>query len=70
MAMRHRARSAPSSPLTPSSTTRAKNIFGFSVSLILINLASIMERADENLLPAVYKEVSSPFTMIAQQCLQ
>ncbi|KAF2921913.1 hypothetical protein DAI22_07g070300 [Oryza sativa Japonica Group] len=61
MAMRHRARSAPSSPLTPSSTTRAKNIFGFSVSLILINLASIMERADENLLPAVYKEVSAAF---------
>jgi MFS family permease len=35
--------------------------FGFSVSLILINLASIMERADENLLPAVYKEVSAAF---------
>ncbi|VAI23840.1 unnamed protein product [Triticum turgidum subsp. durum] len=33
-----------------------KMIYGFSISLILINLASIMERADENLLPAVYKE--------------
>ncbi|KAF8731894.1 hypothetical protein HU200_015839 [Digitaria exilis] len=40
---------------------RTKKILGFSVSLILINLASIMERADENLLPAVYKEVSSAF---------
>uniref|UniRef100_I1PGK5 Major facilitator superfamily (MFS) profile domain-containing protein n=1 Tax=Oryza glaberrima TaxID=4538 RepID=I1PGK5_ORYGL len=41
---------------------RAKKMFfGFSVSLILINLASIMERADENLLPAVYKEVSAAF---------
>ncbi|PUZ69188.1 hypothetical protein GQ55_2G089000 [Panicum hallii var. hallii] len=40
---------------------RTKKILGFSVSLILINLASIMERADENLLPAVYKEVSAAF---------
>lgn len=32
-----------------------------SISLILINMASIMERADENLLPAVYKEVSQAF---------
>lgn len=31
------------------------------MSLILINLASIMERADESLLPAVYKEVSQAF---------
>ncbi|CAD6226157.1 unnamed protein product [Miscanthus lutarioriparius] len=61
MAMRHRARSSPTSPLTPSSSTRSKKILGFSVSLILINLASIMERADENLLPAVYKEVSAAF---------
>uniref|UniRef100_A0A453M6Z9 Major facilitator superfamily (MFS) profile domain-containing protein n=1 Tax=Aegilops tauschii subsp. strangulata TaxID=200361 RepID=A0A453M6Z9_AEGTS len=38
-----------------------KMIYGFSISLILINLASIMERADENLLPAVYKEVSAAF---------
>lgn len=36
-------------------------IFGVSVSLILINLASIMERADENLLPSVYREVSAAF---------
>jgi len=36
-------------------------MFGFSISLILINLASILERADENLLPAVYKEVSATF---------
>ena len=42
---------------------RAKKIFGFSVSLILINLAAIMERADENLLPAVYKEVSAAFNI-------
>ncbi|OAY78672.1 hypothetical protein ACMD2_27069, partial [Ananas comosus] len=39
----------------------SKKIFGFSVSLILINMASVMERADENLLPAVYKEVSEAF---------
>nr|CAD1818614.1 unnamed protein product [Ananas comosus var. bracteatus] len=38
-----------------------KEDFGFSVSLILINMASVMERADENLLPAVYKEVSEAF---------
>ncbi|PNY13430.1 major facilitator protein [Trifolium pratense] len=36
-------------------------IYGVSLSLILINLAAIMERADENLLPAVYKEVSETF---------
>ncbi|KAG6478839.1 putative glycerol-3-phosphate transporter 2 isoform X1 [Zingiber officinale] len=40
---------------------KSRRIFGFSVSLILINLASIMERADESLLPAVYKEVSQAF---------
>jgi len=40
---------------------RSKKMFGFSISLILINLASISERADENLLPAVYKEVSAAF---------
>ncbi|KAJ0982659.1 hypothetical protein J5N97_010914 [Dioscorea zingiberensis] len=39
-------------------TTR---LFGVSLSLILINLAAIMERADENLLPSVYKEVSETF---------
>ncbi|XP_050938109.1 uncharacterized protein LOC103490411 [Cucumis melo] len=32
-----------------------------SISLILINLAAIMERADENVLPSVYKEVSETF---------
>lgn len=31
------------------------------MSLIIINMAAIMERADENLLPAVYKEVSEAF---------
>ncbi|CAN4080020.1 unnamed protein product [Withania somnifera] len=41
-------------------TTRT--IFGISISLIIINLAAIMERADENLLPAVYKEVSETFS--------
>ncbi|KAI4325821.1 hypothetical protein MLD38_031184 [Melastoma candidum] len=34
---------------------------GIPISLILINMAAIMERADENLLPAVYKEVSEAF---------
>lgn len=29
--------------------------------MIIINMAAIMERADENLLPAVYKEVSEAF---------
>ncbi|GMH06471.1 hypothetical protein Nepgr_008311 [Nepenthes gracilis] len=42
---------------------KARKIFGVSVSLILINLAAIMERADENLLPAVYKEVSESFNV-------
>ncbi|XP_057977183.1 uncharacterized protein LOC131164191 [Malania oleifera] len=41
---------------------KTKRIFGISLSLILINLASIMERADENLLPSVYKEVSEAFS--------
>uniref|UniRef100_A0A1D1ZFU3 Protein spinster n=1 Tax=Anthurium amnicola TaxID=1678845 RepID=A0A1D1ZFU3_9ARAE len=36
-------------------------VFGVSISLILINMAAIMERADENLLPSVYKEVSEAF---------
>ncbi|KAL8231114.1 hypothetical protein R6Q57_000892 [Mikania cordata] len=38
-----------------------RRFFGISLSLIIINLASIMERADENLLPSVYKEVSEAF---------
>ncbi|XP_042507098.1 uncharacterized MFS-type transporter YfnC-like isoform X2 [Macadamia integrifolia] len=41
---------------------RTRKIFGISLSLILINLAAIMERADENLLPSVYKEVSEAFS--------
>lgn len=40
---------------------RSRKIFGVSLSLILINMAAIMERADENLLPSVYKEVSEAF---------
>ncbi|BBH07879.1 Major facilitator superfamily protein [Prunus dulcis] len=40
---------------------RTRKIFGISLSLILINFAAIMERADENLLPSVYKEVSEAF---------
>ncbi|XP_057836639.2 uncharacterized protein LOC131046862 isoform X2 [Cryptomeria japonica] len=39
-----------------------KKIWGVSISLILINLTAIMERADENLLPSVYKEVSETFS--------
>lgn len=38
-----------------------RKLCGISISLILINMAAIMERADENLLPAVYKEVSEAF---------
>ncbi|KAM0943641.1 putative major facilitator superfamily, MFS transporter superfamily [Dioscorea sansibarensis] len=40
---------------------KTRRLFGFSISLILINMAAIMERADENLLPSVYKEVSEAF---------
>ncbi|CAN0919497.1 hypothetical protein LINGRAHAP2_LOCUS31489 [Linum grandiflorum] len=40
---------------------REREILGISLSLILINMAAIMERADENLLPSVYKEVSEAF---------
>ncbi|CAJ2646337.1 uncharacterized MFS-type transporter YfnC isoform X2 [Trifolium pratense] len=52
-----------SSFTTPTSHTMKTTIqiYGVSLSLILINLAAIMERADENLLPAVYKEVSETF---------
>ncbi|KAL8160245.1 hypothetical protein V2J09_001782 [Rumex salicifolius] len=42
---------------------KARKIFGISLSLVLINLASILERADENLLPSVYKEVSEAFNV-------
>ncbi|XP_071711236.1 uncharacterized protein [Rutidosis leptorrhynchoides] len=40
---------------------KTRRFFGISISLIIINLAAIMERADENLLPSVYKEVSEAF---------
>lgn len=40
---------------------RGRKILGVSLSIFLINMAAIMERADENLLPAVYKEVSEAF---------
>ncbi|KAJ4760598.1 Major facilitator superfamily protein [Rhynchospora pubera] len=59
--MRQRPRHFSPSLSTHSPRMKARTIFGFSVSLILINLASILERADENLLPAVYKEVSEAF---------
>lgn len=42
-------------------TMKTRKIFGISLSILLINLAAIMERADENLLPSVYKEVSIAF---------
>lgn len=42
---------------------RERKIFGVSLSILLINLAAIMERADENLLPSVYKEVSEAFNV-------
>lgn len=45
------------------SSHRARKIFGVSLSLVLINMAAIMERADENLLPSVYKEVSEAFSV-------
>ncbi|GLU13688.1 hypothetical protein SLE2022_303050 [Rubroshorea leprosula] len=41
---------------------KTRKIFGISLSILLINLAAIMERADENLLPSVYKEVSEAFS--------
>uniref|UniRef100_A0A0D6R8T3 Major facilitator superfamily (MFS) profile domain-containing protein n=1 Tax=Araucaria cunninghamii TaxID=56994 RepID=A0A0D6R8T3_ARACU len=44
-----------------------KKIWGISLSLILINLTSIMEKADENLLPSVYKEVSETFSASPSQ---
>ncbi|KAH9624827.1 hypothetical protein KSS87_016856 [Heliosperma pusillum] len=42
---------------------KGKKIFGFSLSIMLINMAAVMERADENLLPSVYKEVSQAFNV-------
>lgn len=41
---------------------KIRTVFGISLSLIIINMAAIMERADENLLPSVYKEVSEAFS--------
>ncbi|XP_071731313.1 uncharacterized protein [Rutidosis leptorrhynchoides] len=43
------------------STMKTQTVFGISISLIIINLAAIVERADENLLASVYKEVSEAF---------
>ncbi|XP_019154670.1 PREDICTED: uncharacterized protein LOC109151204 [Ipomoea nil] len=43
-------------------TMKTRKLFGISLSILIINMAAIMERADENLLPAVYKEVSEAFT--------
>ncbi|KAL8473264.1 hypothetical protein ACS0TY_030193 [Phlomoides rotata] len=43
------------------STHKSRTFLWISISLIIINMAAIMERADENLLPAVYKEVSEAF---------
>ncbi len=40
---------------------QTKILCGMSLSLLLINLAAVLERADETLLPAVYKEVSQAF---------
>lgn len=40
---------------------KTRLIWGISVSLLLINLAAIMEKADETLLPAVYREVGLAF---------
>ncbi|XP_049384283.1 uncharacterized protein LOC125848463 [Solanum stenotomum] len=69
MGLSARASRLPSSVFRPKSllpshlsTMRTRTIFGISISLIIINMAAIMERADENLLPAVYKEVSEAFT--------
>ncbi|XP_058777889.1 uncharacterized protein LOC131652129 isoform X1 [Vicia villosa] len=58
-----KSKSSFSTPTHSSSQTMKTTIkiYGISLSLILINLAAIMERADENLLPSVYKEVSEAF---------
>ncbi|KAI4327555.1 hypothetical protein L6164_020002 [Bauhinia variegata] len=52
---------SPVSIPTYSEAMKTTKIFGVSLSLILINMAAIMERADENMLPSVYKEVSEAF---------
>lgn len=57
-----RRRFKPLFPTHRLGTMKARKIFGISLSLIIINMAAIMERADENLLPSVYKEVSEAFS--------
>lgn len=42
---------------------KTRKLFGISLSLIIINLAAIVERTDENLLPSVYKELSETFNV-------
>ncbi|XP_059645183.1 uncharacterized protein LOC132286807 [Cornus florida] len=54
-------RSKPLLPRHLDTTMKTRKFFGISLSIIIINLAAIMERADENLLPSVYKEVSEAF---------
>ncbi|KAG9135819.1 hypothetical protein Leryth_002536 [Lithospermum erythrorhizon] len=49
-------------PLDAMKSSRTRKLCGISLSLLIINMAAIMERADENLLPAVYKEVSEAFS--------
>ncbi|KAI5084228.1 hypothetical protein GOP47_0000397 [Adiantum capillus-veneris] len=40
---------------------KTKVLWSFSISAFLINLAAVMERADETIMPAVYKEVGQDF---------
>ncbi|KAH0867162.1 LOW QUALITY PROTEIN: hypothetical protein HID58_074184 [Brassica napus] len=40
---------------------RTGKIYGISISLILINLATLMQRADEKLIPSVAKDVKEAF---------
>eukprot|EP00250_Pteridium_aquilinum_P033859 c6503_g1_i1 orf=441-1865(-) len=40
---------------------KTKVFWSFSISAFLINLAAIMEKADETIMPAVYKEVGEDF---------
>ncbi|XAR57871.1 hypothetical protein NMG60_11026155 [Bertholletia excelsa] len=58
--LRSSSNSLPSAHMD-TTTMKTRRLCGISLSLIIINLASIMERADENLLPAVYKEISEFF---------
>ncbi|KAF7134608.1 hypothetical protein RHSIM_Rhsim08G0111600 [Rhododendron simsii] len=57
-------RSNSNPPPSPQLKTimKTRKLFGISLSLLIINMAAIMERADENLLPSVYKEVSEAFS--------